>query len=68
MDFDKGDKIYNLTSKDIYTIIGISDSYYIVMSTYLTTHHLKFKTAEHYKKIDHNNQLEDLMVWVRNIG
>ena len=70
--FQIGDKIRNTISNDIYTIIGIVDmtelkssSYYKVLSKYLTSHRIKFKTAEkNFELVDHLN-LEDVMQWVR---
>lgn len=71
--FDIGDKIRHITTGDKYTIIGIvgmiecdKSSYYIVLSTYLTTHHIKFVTAnKNFEKCDHDYALEDIMQWVR---
>lgn len=71
--FDIGDKIRNITTGDRYTIVGIvsmiecdKSSYYKVLSTYLTTHRIKFVTAnKNFEKCDHNDKLEDVMQWVR---
>lgn len=71
--FDIGDKLRQINSGDIYTIIAIHDmtelkasSYYTVLSTNLTTHRLKFKTAnKNFEKVDHSYTLEDEMQWVR---
>lgn len=66
--FDIGDKLRQINSGDTYTIIAIHDmfSYYTVLSTQLTTHRLKFKTAnKNFEKVDHSNTLEDEMQWVR---
>ena len=71
--FDIGDKIRQINSGDIYTIIAIHDmtefkasSYYTVLSTYLTTQRIKFVTAnKNFEKIDHSYTLEDVMQWVR---
>lgn len=71
--FDIGDKLRQINSGDIYTIIAIhnmteleTSSYYTVLSTYLTTHRLKFITAnKNFEKIDHSYELEDIMQWVR---
>ena len=71
--FDIGDKLRQINSGDIYTIIAMHDmteleasSYYIVLSTHLTTHRLKFITAnKNFEKIDHSYELEDIMQWVR---
>lgn len=70
--FQIGDKIRNTISNDVYTIIGIVDmtelkssSYYKVLSKYLTSHRIKFKTAEkNFELVDHLD-LEDVMQWVR---
>lgn len=70
--FQVGDKIRNTISNDVYTIVGIIDmtelkksSYYKVLSTYLTSHRIKFKTAEkNFELIDHLN-IEDTLEWLR---
>lgn len=70
--FQIGDKIRNTISNDVYTIIRIVDmteikssSYYKVLSKYLTSHRIKFKTAEkNFELVDHLD-LEDVMQWVR---
>lgn len=71
--FDIGDKLRHIKSGETYTIIAIhsmielkSLSYYTVLSTHLTTHRLKFITAnKNFEKIDHSYELEDIMQWVR---
>jgi hypothetical protein len=70
--FQVGDKIRNTISNDVYTIIGIvnmtelkSSSYYKVLSKYLTSHRIKFKTAEkNFELIDHLD-IEDTLEWLR---
>lgn len=71
--FDIGNKLRQINSGDTYTIITIHDmtelktsSYYTVLSTHLTTHRLKFITAnKNFEKIDHSYELEGIMQWVR---
>lgn len=71
--FDIGDKLRQINSGDTYTIIAIHDmtelkasSYYTVLSTHLTTHRLKFITAnKNFEKVDHSYTLGDEMQWVR---